>query len=102
MPGITDTNGRAENQGLVIQEAQAMEIPVIVTSAGGMQYGLIDGETGYVVDQNSNIDFADKIEILLKDNELRQQMSLAARQFVIKNYDSKYIINQLEAIYYNQ
>ncbi|MEP6926882.1 MAG: glycosyltransferase [Ginsengibacter sp.] len=36
LPGIVN-EGRAETQGLVIQEAQAMELPVIVSDAGGMK-----------------------------------------------------------------
>ncbi|MGN6531721.1 MAG: glycosyltransferase, partial [Ginsengibacter sp.] len=47
-PGIT-INGRAENQGLVIQEAQSMELPVLVSDAGGMAEGVLDGITGYVL-----------------------------------------------------
>src|SRR5690606_21303860 len=49
-PGICDPDTRrCETQGLVIQEAQAMEVPVVVSDVGGMKYGLIDGVTGFVV-----------------------------------------------------
>jgi colanic acid/amylovoran biosynthesis glycosyltransferase len=41
-----EDTGRAETQGLVIQEAQAMKLPVIVSDAGGMKYKLKMGQVG--------------------------------------------------------
>jgi colanic acid/amylovoran biosynthesis glycosyltransferase len=101
MPGIRDSNGRAENQGLVIQEAQAMQLPVIVTNAGGMKYGLIQNKTGFVVDQDNINDFADKLEFLINNPKERKQMGENARNFVEKNYDSKVLGDQLESIYFD-
>jgi colanic acid/amylovoran biosynthesis glycosyltransferase len=101
MPGICDSNGRAENQGLVIQEAQAMQLPVVVTNAGGMKYGLIQNKTGFVVDQNNINDFADKLEFLINNPKERKQMGENARNFVEKNYDSKVLGDQLESIYFD-
>ncbi|MFD1095228.1 glycosyltransferase [Salegentibacter chungangensis] len=98
-PGITDSNGRAENQGLVIQEAQAMELPVIVSDAGGMKYGMLNGETGFVVKKNDLETFADKVEELINNEALRIEMGKKGRKFVIENYDSKILGTQLENIY---
>ncbi|GAA4282079.1 glycosyltransferase family 4 protein [Gaetbulibacter aestuarii] len=101
MPGITDSTGRAENQGLVIQEAQSMKLPVVVTDAGGMKYGLIEGETGFVVKQNNINDFVEKLEFLIKNPEQRKVMGENARDFVRKKYDSKILGDQLEQIYFD-
>src|SRR5690606_9840436 len=49
MPGRYDSEGRAETQGLVIQEAQAMELPVVVSNVGGMKYGLLPNESGFLI-----------------------------------------------------
>lgn len=87
LPGIYD-NGRAETQGLVIQEAQAMELPVVVTDAGGMKYGVINNKTGYVVDYKSDEVFVDKINVLIGDNNKRKVFGANAREFVVKNYDN--------------
>lgn len=99
MPGIYDENGRAESQGLVIQEAQAMELPVVVSDAGGMKYGLIDGETGFVVGEKQVKEFADKIEYLIRNREKRIEMGKRARAFVVKNYDTKILGERLISIY---
>jgi len=99
LPGIYDKNGRAETQGLVIQEAQAMELPVIVSDVGGMKYGLIDGKTGFVIKEKDIEAFADKIELLIDDEALRIEMGQKGRQFVVENYDSKILGTRLEKFY---
>jgi colanic acid/amylovoran biosynthesis glycosyltransferase len=98
-PGIVDDSGRAETQGLVIQEAQAMELPVIVSDVGGMKYGLRDGKTGFVVKSNDVKAFAGKIKYLINNKGKRILMGKAGRAFVIKNYDSKILGDKLENIY---
>lgn len=99
MPGIYDKNGRAENQGLVIQEAQAMELPVVISNAGGMKYGVIDGKTGFVVKEKDVEGFVEKIEIFLSNRELAKGMGKRGREFVIKNYDSRVLGDRLEKLY---
>lgn len=99
MPGIYDENGKAESQGLVIQEAQAMELPVVVSDAGGMKYGLLDGETGFVVGEKQLKEFADKIEYLILNSHKRTEMGEKARAFVVQNYDSKILGDRLVSIY---
>lgn len=98
-PGIHDSDGRAETQGLVIQEAQAMELPVIVSDVGGMKYGVKDGETGYVIKEGDIEDFANKIEKIMLDETLRIELGCNGRQYVIENYDSHSLGLILEEIY---
>ena len=78
-PGIHDKHGRAETQGLVLQEAQAMELPVIVSDVGGMKYGMINDITGFVVEEKNIAGFVDKIELLIADKELRKEMGKQGR-----------------------
>ncbi|MBZ9729745.1 glycosyltransferase [Salegentibacter sp. JZCK2] len=99
LPGIVDESGRSETQGLVIQEAQAMELPVVVSDAGGMKYGLINGETGYVIASGNISQFSNKIEGLLENSDKREKMGKAGRKFVVENYHSKILGDQLEKIY---
>ncbi|QNK78765.1 glycosyltransferase family 4 protein [Winogradskyella sp. PAMC22761] len=101
LPGIYDhlDGGRAENQGLVIQEAQAMKLPVIVSDVGGMKYGLIPNETGFVIKEKDIKGFADAIQKLIENPFLTQQMGEKGRDFVVKNYDSKILLQQLLVIY---
>ncbi len=99
-PGIT-WQKRAENQGLVIQEAQAMQLPVIISDAGGMKEGVIDGVTGFVVPENDINVFVEKIKLLANDPGLRKRMGEAGRNFVVENYDINKLNEKLIQIYLN-
>lgn len=97
LPGIQEQHTNlAETQGLVIQEAQSMQLPVIVSDVGGMKYGVLDNETGFVVGQNDIIGFSDKIEILYNNPNLKIKMGNNARDFVTRNYDNNVLGTKLE------
>jgi len=98
LPGTT-VDGRAENQGLVIQEAQAMELPVIISDAGGMNEGIINGETGFVVKEKDIKAFADKVQLLADDRNLIKSMGKAGRIFVEQHFDSAVLNRKLLSIY---
>lgn len=100
LPGIHEVKtDRAETQGLVIQEAQAMQLPVVVSDAGGMKYGLIPNETGFVVKEKDIIGFADAIQRIIKNPDLGKKMGKKGRKFVVNNYDSKVLVKRLLKIY---
>jgi len=98
LPGITH-NGRSETQGLVIQEAQSMQIPVIISDAGGMSEGILDGVTGFVVKKNDINEFVDKVEFLEGDSVLRKKMGYNGRKFVREKYDIEKLNFQLVELY---
>ncbi|GHU69641.1 glycoside hydrolase [Bacteroidia bacterium] len=98
-PGIYDSDGRAETQGLVIQEAQAMKLPVLIPDVGGMQEGILPNITGFVMEENSINAFADKIEYLYQNEDIRLKMGDAARNFVSENYSIHRLGDKLEKLY---
>jgi len=99
LPGFTDEKGRAETQGLVIQEAQSMELPVVVTDAGGMKYGVVHNENGYIVKENDLNSFVDIIEELKTDQKKRVAMGKAGREYAIAFFDSKRLGERLLTLY---
>jgi colanic acid/amylovoran biosynthesis glycosyltransferase len=99
-PGITYEN-RAENQGLVLQEAQAMQLAVLVSDAGGMQEGVIDGVTGFVLPENDSNGFVEKIELLAADAVLRKKLGGAGRQLVKERFDIEILNIELLRLYQN-
>lgn len=101
LPGRYDAIGRAETQGLVIQEAQAMELPVVVSDVGGMKYGLIDGETGFVIPDGNVMDFVAVVKRLIDDAALCKSMGNAGRDYVVSHYDNQILARQLLSIYHS-
>lgn len=100
-PGIVDASGRCENQGLAVQEAQAMELPVIISDVGGMKEGLINEITGFVVKEKDIAAFVNRIKFLM-DNPLEcQKMGKAGRKFVVERYDNSVLGEQLLDLYGN-
>lgn len=60
-------------------EAMHWGLPIVSTFEGGIPDEIVDGETGFLVKQEDAIALADRLEILLKDRQLRLKMSIAGR-----------------------
>ncbi|MCK8479566.1 glycosyltransferase [Psychroserpens algicola] len=101
MPGIADPEtGQMEAQGLVIQEAQAMELPVVVSDAGGMKYGVLPNESGFVVKANAIDAFVEALEQLIVDDNLRLRMGKKGAEFVREHFDNAILAKQLIDMYH--
>jgi len=99
LSGIIDNDGRCEAQGLVIQEAQSMELPVVVSNVGGIAEGMIDGETGYLVPEKNIEILSEKIKYLIDHPETRIKMGQNGRKFVVGNYNTNALNKKLIDIY---
>lgn len=86
LTGVKASDGRVENQGLVIQEAQSMELPVIVSDIGGVAEGMIDGVTGLLAPERQVEVIAQHIRDLHDNQALRLSMGRAGRGFVAQRY----------------
>ena len=86
LTGVRASDGRVENQGLVIQEAQSMELPVIVSNLGGAPEGMIDRETGFLVPERDVEAIARCVRTLHDEPELGRRMGRAGRSFVEGRY----------------
>jgi len=85
-PQVTDDTGRdIEGFGLVIADAMAWGLPVIVGRDGGPGEFVLHGETGYVVDGYDIGELAEKLKLLVEDSERRRSMGIAARAWAIDN-----------------
>jgi colanic acid/amylovoran biosynthesis glycosyltransferase len=101
LTGVSSTDGRVENQGLVIQEAQAMELPVIVSDVGGIAEGMINNKTGFLVEQKDIESIAEKIIYLYLNPSERIRMGKAGRAFVQDKYSIPFSTKQLMTYYKN-
>ena len=60
--------------GIVGIEAMSHSRPVISFNVGGISEWLEDNKTGFLVERNNKKDFARKMELLLKDKALRNEL----------------------------
>ncbi len=74
-PSETDTFG------VVLMEAQASGLPVMVSSRGGTRYAMEDGVTGKVLTPMSPENLQQEISQLLDDTTTFQEMKTAARAY---------------------
>lgn len=89
----------SESFGVAAVEAEACGTPVVVTDVGGLMESTNPNVTSLVAKKNSVEDLAGKIEILVRDAELRKTMGLAARKFVEENYSLEDNFKYVDDIY---
>src|SRR5262249_20799742 len=77
-PSHTDTFGN------VVLESLASGVPVVVTPSGGPKYLVREGVTGFIGENESS--FLDGVVRLAKDQELREQMAVRAREYALCRY----------------
>ncbi|MDI9257571.1 glycosyltransferase family 4 protein [Flavobacterium sedimenticola] len=80
-----------EPAGGVILEAYACKTPVVATNAGGIPSLLIHNETGLLAEVGNPVDFADKVQILLNDSQLRERVTKNGYQFLLDNHTKEVI-----------
>ncbi len=76
----------SEGLGTAFLEAMACGLPVIGTSVGGIPDFLHDGETGLMCRTKDPADIAEKINLLLEDESLKQRISTNGMNLVREHY----------------
>jgi|GEM_PF-1597234 len=92
--GITDRDGRAETQGVVILEAQYSGLPVISTKVGGVHEYIEEGRTGFVFGEHDIAGIADKLIELSKDKELIRSLGKQAHVFINENLTQEILLEK--------
>ena len=87
-----------ETFGLVLLEAMEYEIPCIATNEGGVPSVIDNGRTGFVVDKHSPRKLAEKIEFLMDNPRLCEEMGKAGRDKFEKEFTLEIFENKLRRI----
>ncbi|MCM8787658.1 MAG: glycosyltransferase [Candidatus Omnitrophica bacterium] len=102
---VTTTYNDKEGLGVVFLEALASGVPVIATKHNGIPEVVIDGKTGFLVDEFNIEAMAEKMIILAKNSLLAKEMGNAASEYVRENFSleksSKSLQELLEKIVKN-
>lgn len=88
-----------ESFGLVATEAMLSKKPVIGSNLGGLKEIIIDDETGFLFENKNDADLLKKLEILVKDSELREKMGEQGFKRVNKFFSSEQYVKKIEALY---
>ncbi len=80
---------------LVLLEAMHFSLPIVSTYEGGIPDIVEDGQTGFLCPQKDAISFAKKLELLIEDKDLREQMGAAGylkykERFTLEEFENRF------------
>ena len=84
----------AETLGMVTIESMAMQKPVVNSNIGWAKELIIDGKSGFLVHPKNHVEYVDKINLILGDNQLAKQIGENARQRVETFFDIEKIVDE--------
>lgn len=88
-----------EGLGRILLESQAMKVPPVAYATGGVPEGLQDGKTGFLVKTGDVKGLAEKIELLIRNRELREKMGEDGRRFVEDRFSLEALAKRHEDFY---
>lgn len=95
---LTALNGDCEGAPVAILEASLASLPIVSTRHSGIPDIVIDGETGYLVEENDVTTFAEKIIELLENKSKMIEMGEKGRKYISDNFSLEKHINIIKTI----
>jgi glycosyltransferase involved in cell wall biosynthesis len=93
-PSVVAGDGDREGFGLVLVEALGCECAAVVTDLPAMRDIIHDGKSALVVPQKNAYLLAEKVNLLIEDDNLRQSLARRGRQYVLERFDWEVISSQ--------
>lgn len=87
-----------EGLPVAIVEAIRAGLPVVAAAVGGIPDLVRDGENGFLLAPDDAAGFGEKMEMLMTDSELREEMATRAKK-LSKDLDGAAVMNRIEEIY---
>ena len=86
---VTAPDGDEEGLPVSILEAAAHGLPIVSTRHAGIVEEVVEGQTGYLVDEHDVEAYADAMAALAEDAALRKSMGTAGRNLVEESFDRR-------------
>ena len=88
-----------EGLPVTLMEAASMKKPIVTTTAVGCRDVVEEGKNGFKVPVKNSKELADKIEILVKNQELREKFGLYSREKVVKEFALERVVAKYSNLY---
>ena len=99
VPSVTGADGDSEGLAIVFAEAQAMGVPVVSTTHGGIPELVVHRVTGLLAPERDHELLADALSLLLADEDLWQRFHEAGPENIRQRFDLRVQTGLLEDIY---
>lgn len=99
LASVTARDGDREGQGVVLQEAQAMGLPVVSTLHNGIPEGVLEARSGFLVPERDVDSLAERMAQLMRNPQSWEAMGRAGRAFVEQHFDIDKLNDELVQIY---
>jgi len=86
---------------LSVLEAMSFGIPVVSFSVGDVPYIIQNGKDGFVVKNRDFTELIEKIELLLKNETLRNKMGRNAKEKIMREFTVEKMIKKYTKVYLN-
>jgi len=87
LPSVVASDGDRDGIPVALIEAMAMGCPIVSTLVSGIPELVHQGQTGLLVPPADVKALAEALSTLLRDQNLRRQMSQASRERIVKQFD---------------
>ena len=95
---VEASNGDCEGTPVGILEAGASSLPVVATRHAGIPDVVVEGQTGFLVDERDTSAMAAQMLRLVQDSELAARLGRAARLHVERNFSQEQSLSRLWTI----
>ena len=88
--GVLLTNSKVHGEGISnsILEYMALSKPVIATRGGGTNELVLDQVNGYLIDTESSEQLVEKIKILKRNAQLRNEIGINGKRLIVENFNA--------------
>jgi glycosyltransferase involved in cell wall biosynthesis len=97
---VLSSRGKTEGLGLTLVEALLAGSAVVGTAAGGIPEVVLHEQTGLIARADDPVDLADQLQRLLSDTSLRERLTRAGKEHVLRTYSPESAIGRFLDIYY--